>query len=77
VRAQIQQKLGRSADALASLAEAESLAPDYAPIWDVRGGILWAAQRWDEAHQAYDQYLKLDPDSARAEQIRQRLAEPH
>lgn len=77
VRAQTLNKMGRVDDALSELAEAESLAPDYAQIWDIRGGILWGARRWDEAHQAYDQYLKLDPDSARAEQIRQRLAEPH
>jgi CheY-like chemotaxis protein len=77
VRAQAMQKQGRTDDALSELAEAESLAPDYAQIWDIRGGILWGARRWDEAHQAYDQYLKLDPDSSRAEQIRQRLAEPH
>ncbi|MDX2093604.1 MAG: DUF4388 domain-containing protein [Kofleriaceae bacterium] len=77
VRAQTLNKMGRVDDALAELVEAEALAPDYAQIWDIRGGILWGARRWDEAHQAYDQYLKLDPDSARAEQIRQRLAEPH
>jgi len=75
VRAQALQRLGRVDDALRSLDVAQKLAPKYATVYEVRGNILWAARRWDDAHDAYNQYLEIDQDSDRAEQIRQRLEE--
>ena len=77
VRAQALQRLGRIDDALRSLDTAQKLAPKYATVYEVRGNILWAARRWDDAHDAYNQYLELDQDSDRAEQIRSRLEEQH
>jgi tetratricopeptide (TPR) repeat protein len=77
VRAQALQRLDRIDDALESVDSAEGVAPDYASVFEARGSILWAAGRWDEARTAYDRFLQLEPDSARANQIRRRLAEPH
>ncbi len=75
VRAQALQRLGRVDDALRSLDVAQRLAPKYATVYEVRGNILWALRRWDDAHDAYNKYLEIDQDSDHAEQIRQRLEE--
>ena len=77
VRAQALQRLDRIDDALASIDSAEELAPSYASVFEARGSILWAAGRWDQARVAYERFLELEPDSARAIQIQRRLAEPH
>ncbi|MBA3452346.1 MAG: hypothetical protein H0T42_04535 [Deltaproteobacteria bacterium] len=75
VRAQALQRLARIDDALRSLDAAQKLAPKYATIYEVRGNILWAARRWDDAHDAYNQFLELEQDSERADMIRSRLEE--
>ncbi len=75
VRAQALQRLGRIDDALRSLDAAQRLAPSYATVYEVRGNMLWALRRWDDAHDAYNKYLEIDQDSDRADQIRQRLEE--
>jgi CheY-like chemotaxis protein len=77
VRAQALQRLGRVEDALRSLVSAQKLAPRYATVYEVRGNILWAARRWDDAHDAYNQFLEIEQDSERADLIRSRLEEPH
>ncbi|MBL0218462.1 MAG: DUF4388 domain-containing protein [Myxococcales bacterium] len=77
VRAQALQRLDRIEDALESIDSAEEVAPDYASVFEARGSILWAAGRWDLARAAYERFLEIEPDSARANQIKRRLAEPH
>ena len=77
VRAQALQRLDRIDEALVSLDSAEEVAPAYAAVFETRGSILWAAGRWDEARAAYARFLEIEPDSARAQQIKRRLDEPH
>lgn len=77
MRAQALQRLDRIEDALESIDSAEEVAPDYASVFEARGSILWAAGRWDLARAAYERFLEIEPDSARANQIKRRLAEPH
>jgi hypothetical protein len=77
IRAQALQRLGRVEEALQAVDQAQKLAPKYATVYEVRGNILWAARRWDAAHDAYNQFLELEQDTARAEQIRRRLEESH
>lgn len=76
VRAQALQRLGRIDEALRSVDSAQSLASSYATVYEVRGNILWAARRWDAAHDAYNKFLELEQDTPRAEQIRRRIEEP-
>jgi tetratricopeptide (TPR) repeat protein len=77
VRAQAQQRLGKIPDALASVDSAEKLAPESANVWYTRGSILWAARRWDDAHDAYNRFLEIEDEGSRADMVRRRLAEPH
>ena len=48
-RAKALQRLDRIDDALAAIAAAEQMAPKYASVFELRGRILWAARRKDEA----------------------------
>lgn len=73
VRAQALHKLGRLDEALKAAESAEKLARTFASVYDVKGTILWSMRRIDDAHDAYNQFLELDQDSARAEQIRRKL----
>lgn len=73
VRAQALQRLGRINDALDSVDAAEELAPDYASVFEMRGSILWAAGRIDAAKRVYERFLELEPDSARAAQVRRKI----
>jgi hypothetical protein len=76
LRAQAQQRLDRVEDALASVDAAERLAPGYGTVWELRGRILWAARRRDEARAAFEKFLEIDPDSPRAAAVRRLLNEP-
>ncbi len=76
VRAQALQRLDRIEDALDSIDSAEELAPDYASVFEARGSILWAAGRYAAARRVYARFLELEPDSARANQVRKKIAEP-
>jgi CheY-like chemotaxis protein len=76
VRAQALQRLERIEDALDSIDSAEELAPDYASVYEARGSILWAAGRYAAARRVYERFLELEPDSARANQVRKKIAEP-
>ncbi|MBA3459512.1 MAG: DUF4388 domain-containing protein [Deltaproteobacteria bacterium] len=75
VRAQALQRLGRLDDALEAVDAAEELAPDFASVFEMRGSILWAAGRRPAARRVYERFLELEPDSARATQVRKRIAE--
>ena len=77
VRAQALHRLGRVDEALQATVSAEKLAPTYATVYEVRGNILWAQRRWDDAHDAYNRFLEIEQDTARAETIRKRLEENH
>lgn len=77
VRAQALHRLGQVDEAIAATRAAEKLAPSYATVFEIRGNILWAQRRWDDAHDAYNAFLGLEQDTARADRIRQRLDENH
>jgi len=76
LRAQAQQRLDRIADALASVDGAAALAPELGAVWELRGRILWAARRFDEARTAFAKFLALAPDSPKAAGIRRLMNEP-
>ena len=67
------QRLGRVDDALGAVDAAMEIVKDYAPAWEERGMILWAARRTDEARPAFQKYLELDPTGREATSIRQML----
>ena len=76
LRAQAAQRLDRISEALASVDAAARLAPEFATVWELRGRILWAAQRRDEARVAFERFLALDPDDSKAASVRRLLNEP-
>jgi tetratricopeptide (TPR) repeat protein len=76
LRAQAEQRLDRIADALASIGAATQLAPEVGAVWDFRGRILWAARRRDEAREAFEKFLQLEPDGPKAASVRRLLNEP-
>ena len=76
LRAQAAQRLDRIAEALASVDAAARLAPEFATVWELRGRILWAAQRRDEARAAFERFLALEPDDSKAASVRRLLNEP-
>jgi hypothetical protein len=76
LRAQAQQRLDRVEDALASVDAAAQLAPGYGTAWELRGRILWAARRHDEARAAFEKFLELEPNGPRAAAVRRLLDEP-
>jgi hypothetical protein len=76
LRAQAQQRLDRIDDALASVDAATQLAPAFGTVWELRGRILWAARRRDEARAAFEKFLELDPDSPKAPAVRRLMNEP-
>jgi Flp pilus assembly protein TadD len=76
LRAQAEQRLGRVDAALASVELAARLAPDFAMTWELRGRILWAAQRRDEARVAFEKFLELEPNNPKSASIRRLLNEP-
>ena len=75
VRAQALQRLERVEDALASVDQAVEMSSTYAPAFELRGRILWAAGRKDEARFAFEQFLALESDTPKAEAIRDLLRE--
>lgn len=77
LRAQALLELGRTNEALVAVSHAEVLAPRSPNVWYLRGSILWTARRWDDAHDAYNQFLELEQESPRAALVRRRLEEPH
>ena len=75
VRAQALQKLERVNDALDAVDMAVELDPMYPQSFELRGRILWAAGRKDEARFAFEQFLALETDGPKAEAIRDLLRE--
>ena len=76
VKAQALQRLSRVEEALASIDSAEDLSPVFPLVFELRGRILWAARREDEARVAFEKFLKLSPNGATAAQIRRLLDRP-
>ena len=76
LRAQAQQRLEQIDAALASVDAAEAIAPTMGAVWEMRGRILWAARRRDEARAAFDKFLALEPDSPKAASVRRLISEP-
>ena len=76
LRAQAQQRLDRVPEALASVDAAAQIAPDYSAVWEMRGKILWAVGRRDEARVAFEKFLALEPSGAKAAAIQRLLNEP-
>jgi len=76
LRAQAEQRLDRVDDALASVDAAAQLAPELGAVWELRGRILWAARRRDQAREAFEKFLAIEPDNPKAASIRRLLNEP-
>jgi hypothetical protein len=81
LRAQALQKLDRIDDALVSVSDAnlvylQSEKRDYPAGWELKGKILWAAGRYDEAKTAYEHFLELEPSGPAAAEAHRRLNEP-
>jgi Flp pilus assembly protein TadD len=76
LRAQAEQRLDRIADALASVDAAAQLAPEVGAVWEFRGRILWSARRREEAREAFEKFLQLEPDGPKAASVRRLLNEP-
>ncbi|MCA1481995.1 tetratricopeptide repeat protein, partial [Bradyrhizobium sp. NBAIM08] len=76
VKAQALQRLSRVEDALSAIDDAEALSPRFPMVFELRGRILWAARREDEARIAFEQFLELSPNGATAAQIRRLLDRP-
>ncbi len=75
LRAQALQRLDRIPEALDSVDLAAEAAPTYPPVFELRGRILWAAGRKDEAKFAFEQFLALESDTPKAESIRDLIRE--
>ena len=75
VRAQAFQKLEKVNEALDAVDMAVELDATYAGAFELRGRILWAAGRKDEARFAFEQFLALETDGPKAEAIRDLLRE--
>jgi tetratricopeptide (TPR) repeat protein len=75
-RAKALQRLERVDEALAAIDAAEKLAPRNANVFELRGRILWAVRRKDEARRQFERFLQLEPTGGRAQQIQKLLAEP-
>jgi Flp pilus assembly protein TadD len=76
LRAQAEQRLDRVYAALASVDAAAQIAPDYGAVWEMRGRILWSARRREEARTAFEKFLQLEPNGAKAAPIRRLMSEP-
>ncbi len=74
-RAKALQRLERVDDALAAIAAAEQMAPRNAGVFELRGRILWAVRRREEARRQFEIFLQLEPEGARAQQIKKLLSE--
>jgi DNA-binding response OmpR family regulator len=68
-------KQGKIDDAIAAVGDADDVLPDHAPSWELRGRILWAAGRKDAARFAFEQFLLLQQDGAKADAVRELLRE--
>jgi tetratricopeptide (TPR) repeat protein len=76
LRAQAEQRLDHVDQALASVEAAAQIAPDLGAVWETRGRILWAARRREQARAAFEKFLQLEPDGARAAAVRHLMNEP-
>jgi hypothetical protein len=76
LRAQVEQRLDRVDAALASVESAAQLAPEYGAVWELRGRILWAARRREEARAAFEKFLEIEPNSPKAAFIQRLINEP-
>jgi hypothetical protein len=73
IKADALRRLDRIDEALATVETAIAFKPDYAPSWEMKGRILWGARRLDEGRAAYEEYLRLRPDGATSDRIREIL----
>ena len=63
----------RTEDALAAVDRALAMNGGYPPAWSMKGKILWAVRRYDEARLAYVKFLQLAPRGEEADRIRELL----
>ena len=75
IRARALQRLDRVDAALESIDQAVALDARDPSSWELKGRILWALRRRDEARVAFEKFLELDPNSKSAASIRHLLEE--
>jgi len=63
-------------DAIAAADQAIAMSSRYAAAWSMKGKILWAVRRYDEARAAYETFLSIQPTGGEADRIRELLATP-
>jgi CheY-like chemotaxis protein len=76
VRADVLRRMSRTDEALAACDSALAMASRYAPALSMKGKILWAVRRYDEARDVYQRFLEIQPSGAEADRIRGLLAQP-
>ncbi|HUJ61917.1 MAG TPA: hypothetical protein VLX92_25605, partial [Kofleriaceae bacterium] len=76
-RARALQRLDRIDEALDSVDAAMALVKDYAPAYEQRALILWSAKRYDDAKEAMQMYLELDPNGRSAATFAHMMQEQH
>ena len=74
-RARALQRLNRIDEAIASADEAIALSKSLASAYELKGMILWSAQRHAEARPVLEKYLELKPDGPHADRIKGMLEE--
>jgi CheY-like chemotaxis protein len=76
VKADVLRRQSRVDDALAAIGRAIDLNAGYAPAWSMKGKILWAVRRYDEAKVAYGRFLEISPRGDEADRVRELLQGP-
>jgi CheY-like chemotaxis protein len=76
VKADVLRRMSRVDDALAAVDAALAMSSRYAAAWSMKGKILWAVRRYDEAKAAYTTFLDIQPTGAEADRIRALIAAP-
>jgi DNA-binding response OmpR family regulator len=76
VLAQALQRLGHVDEALVAVDKATQAAPNVSSVYEQKGRILWASGRKDEAREAFQKFLDMDPENPHAAQIQRLLGEP-
>jgi len=76
IKADILRRQSKVDQAVAAVDEAIAMSRTYADAWKMKGRILWAVRRYDEARVAYGKFLELHPSGPDADAVRLLLEPP-